>query len=225
MRSVINFREGDEVMQFSTVILAAGSGSRCDLGYNKMFYPIEENQTIIEKTVSVFEGVADCSQIVLVINKEDEDKMRELFDERVEYAYGGNTRQASSLNGLAYVRETYVMIHDGARPYVSEYDIMACAHTLESEEACLLVTPLKDTLKRILDGKVIETLPREQMFHALTPQCFKTTLIKRCLGISLQEGIVITDDASAVELCSSVNVVPVLGDDHNIKITTKADLK
>lgn len=211
-------------MKFSTVILAAGSGSRCDLGYNKMFYPINPNQTIIEKTVSVFEQVTSCTQIILVINQGDESQMRELFGERVEYAYGGQTRQASSLSGLANVQEDYVMIHDGARPYVDEQDIMACARTLENYDACLLVTPLKDTLKRVIDGKVIETLPREQMVHALTPQCFKTTLIKTCLEKSLLNHITVTDDASAVELCSEVKVVAVLGNERNIKITTKADL-
>ena len=222
---VVRLRKGCGWMEFSVVILAAGTGSRCDLGYNKMLYPIEGNQTIIEKTVAVFENIKECKQIVLVINKKDEEIMKNLFHERVEYAYGGPTRQESSLSGLSKVGCEIVMIHDGARPYVSERSIYDCLLTLQSYSACLLMIPVKDTIKRVNDKGKIETLNREEIFQAQTPQGFKTELIQYALKRSIDLGISISDDASAIELCTDRAIAIVLGDDSNYKITSKADLK
>ena len=88
-------------MKYSAMILAAGSGQRCGLGYNKLLYRFEDGETILEKSVRAFERQADCEQIILVISEGDEEIIRSLFGNRVEYVYGGASRQDSSLNGLA----------------------------------------------------------------------------------------------------------------------------
>lgn len=212
-------------MKYSAMILAAGSGERCGLGYNKLLYKFKDGETILEKSVLAFERQKDCTQIVLVISQRDEAQIRELFKDRVEYVLGGATRQDSSLNGLSAVTNEYVMIHDGARPYVSETEIQACASKLESCDACLLMVPAKETIKVVENGCVVNTPNRERLMIAQTPQCFKTSLIKSCTLKAKAEGIAVTDDASIIEACCDTRVEVVLGGYANSKVTTPEDLQ
>lgn len=212
-------------MKYSVMILAAGSGERCGLGYNKLLYKFKDGETILEKSVQVFERQKDCMQIVLVISPKDEAQIRELFKDRVEYVLGGATRQDSSLNGLSAVKCDYVMIHDGARPYVSEKEIQACAKRLETCDACLLMVPAKETIKVVENGRVVNTLKRETLMMAQTPQCFKTSLIQACTLKAKAEGLAVTDDASIVEACSDTAVEVVIGSYTNRKVTTREDLQ
>lgn len=208
---------------YSAVILAAGSGTRLGLGYNKLLYNLDE-QTIIEKTVSVFEKDIDCKEIILVISKNDEETMKTIFKERVSYVFGGSTRQESSYNGVSHANQEIVMIHDGARPYVSQQELDACKKEMQISEACLLMVPVKDTIKVVRNG-VVETTPnRSTLMAALTPQCFKKSLICECLEKAMNSTETFSDDASVVEKMSDVPVHVVLGEYSNIKITTKEDL-
>lgn len=208
---------------YSAVILAAGSGTRLGLGYNKLLYKLDD-QTIIEKTVSVFEKDIDCKEIILVISKNDEQVMKDIFKNRVSYVFGGSTRQESSYNGVSHATQEIVMIHDGARPYVSQKELDSCKKQMMLSDACLLMVPVKDTIKVVKDG-IVETTPnRSTLMAALTPQCFKKTLICDCLERAMRSLDSFSDDASVVEKMSDVPVHVVLGEYSNIKITTKEDL-
>lgn len=211
-------------MKFSAVILGAGSGTRCGLGYNKLLHQTT-GKTILEQTVEVFEKKSECDQIVLVISSKDEEVMKEIFQNRVTYVIGGATRLDSSVHGLEAVTNEYCMIHDGARPYVSHQEIDACLKALETYDACLLMVPVKDTIKVVEKGKVVSTPNRSTLMAALTPQCFKTTLIKQCLKQAQDDQKIFSDDASVVEAYSDVEIHVVEGSYANIKITTKEDLK
>lgn len=208
---------------YSAVILAAGSGTRLGLGYNKLLYKIDD-KTIIEKTVNVFKKDIDCKEIILVISKDDEYSMKKLFGNSVIYTFGGATRQQSSYNGVSQVNEEFVMIHDGARPYVSLKELEGCKQCLKENDACLLMVPVKDTIKFVENGIVKTTPNRNNLMAALTPQCFKTNLIKECLEKAMNSTETFSDDASVVEKMSNTSVHVVLGEYSNIKITTKEDL-
>ena len=208
---------------YSAVILAAGSGTRLGLGYNKLLYEID-GKTIIERTVNVFKKDYDCKEIILVISKNDEYSMKKLFENTVKYVYGGATRQESSYNGVNQATYEHVMIHDGARPYVSPKELDACKKALETSDACLLMVPVKDTIKFVENGVVKTTPNRSNLMAALTPQCFKTSLIKKCLEKAMNSTETFSDDASVVEKMSNIEVHVVLGEYSNIKITTKEDL-
>lgn len=210
-------------MKYSAVILAAGSGTRLGLGYNKLLYQLE-NETIIEKTVHVFEKDEDCKEIILVISKTDEENMQALFQNRVHFVYGGATRQESSYNGVSQAHEEIVMIHDGARPYVSQTELDRCKETMKNHQACLLMVPVKDTIKVVQHHCVINTPERSSLMAALTPQCFNRELICDCLKKAMGSENVFSDDASVVEKLSDVTVCVVEGEYSNIKITTKEDL-
>ena len=178
----------------------------------------------IEKTVDVFEKDIDCKEIVLVISKNDEPVMKDLFGNRVLYVFGGATRQESSYNGVSHASQEIVMIHDGARPYVSQKELDACKKKMLECDACLLMVPVKDTIKVVKDGIVVNTPNRNTLMAALTPQVFKKQLICDCLEKAMHSTETFSDDASVVEKMSDIPVHVVIGEYSNIKITTKEDL-
>lgn len=215
--------EKEDVMKYSAVILAAGSGSRMNMGYNKLLYRLDQ-QTIIEKTVNVFENDPACSQILLVLSQTDMKAMNEIFHDRVEYVLGGTQRMESSYAGVTHAKEKIVMIHDGARPYVSLKELKDCLQTMETHRACLLMVPVKDTIKVVKDNVVVSTPQRSDLMAALTPQCFEKDLICDCLTKAMHSDQIFSDDASVVEAFSDEPVQVVLGSYANKKITTKEDL-
>lgn len=213
-------------MNYSVVICAAGSGTRMKLGYNKVYAKLSDGRSILDTTINCFSSDEDCKQIVVVTDSEEFMKEHAYhLDGKVILAKGGNTRQESVCNGLSCVSEEVVMIHDGARPFLKKESIESIKKTLEKEDACLLMVPCKDTIKKVVDGYVVETYDRSTLMNAQTPQAFKTDLILRCMKQAIQEGYTGTDDASLVEKYSDVKVKAIEGDYENIKITTPEDLK
>ena len=214
-------------MNYSVIVLAAGRGSRTNLDYNKVFYTFENGQTVLNKSLSVFLSDEDCKQVVLVCADYEKEYVSEhySYDTRIQIVQGGKTRQDSVYNGLQVVNQDYVMIHDGARPFVEEKWISDLKHTLETESACLLMVPSVDTTKIVVDGYVKESLERKLVYHAQTPQCFKTGLIKECHQLAKNKQVQATDDAQLVEWFSDVKVKVVLSCFTNKKITLPEDLK
>lgn len=213
-------------MKYSAVIVAAGVGQRMKLGFNKAYAKLSTGKTIIETTVEVFLQDPDCKQIVLVTDMEDPySKQLAAQYGRLVVARGGATRQESVYSGLKGTLCDYVLIHDGARPYVSLELIERIKMALETEKAALLAISSKDTVKRVKDGYVLETYPRSELMLAQTPQGFETDLILECYKKAKKEGYLATDDASLVEYYSDVPVKIVEGSPSNFKITTPDDLR
>lgn len=213
-------------MKYSAVIVAAGVGQRMKLGFNKAYAKLSTGKTIIETTVEVFLQDPDCKQIVLVTDMEDPySKQLSAQYGRLVVARGGATRQESVYSGLKGTLCDYVLIHDGARPYVSLELIERIKRALETEKAALLAISSKDTVKRVKDGYVLETYPRSELMLAQTPQGFEIDLILECYKKAKKEGYLATDDASLVEYYSDVPVKIVEGSPSNFKITTPDDLR
>ena len=212
-------------MDYSVVMPCAGIGKRMGLGYNKLLFKLND-QTVLENTINIFIQDPKCKQIVLVISKEDEESIQPMIhSDKIITTYGGKERQDSVYNGLIKVNQDHVLIHDGARPYLKQTSIDALLQKLEECDACLLMVKAKDTMKRVIDGKVIETLNRDEMWNARTPQAFKTSLVVQAHQKAKEENYLGTDDASLVEKYSEQSVYVVEGDYNNIKITTIEDLK
>lgn len=211
-------------MNYSAIVLCAGKGSRSGLTYNKMLYRFK-NKTVYEMSMEIFLNDERCKQIVVVTKEEELDDLKKLISsKKIDYVFGGKERQDSVYNGLQVVKEDYVLIHDGARPYLKKENIDDILECLNKNDACLLVVPVKDTIKVCIDGNIVKTLPREQLVQAQTPQAFKTELIKRCYQKGKDENYIATDDASLVEYFENTEVKAVLGSYSNIKITTPDDL-
>ena len=215
---------GSENMNYSAIVLCAGKGSRSGLNYNKMLYRFK-NKTVYEMTREIFLNDERCKQIVVVTKEEELDDLKKLISsKKIDYVFGGKERQDSVYNGLQVVKEDYVLIHDGARPYLKKENIDDILECLNKNDACLLVVPVKDTIKVCIDGNIVKTIPREQLVQDQTPQAFKTELIKRCYQKGKDKNYIATDDASLVEYFENIEVKAVLGSYSNIKITTPDDL-
>lgn len=214
-------------MNYSVIILAAGKGSRTNLDYNKVFYTFEDGQSVLTKSLSVFLSDDQCKQVVVVCADYEKEYVLEnyTYDSRIQVVTGGSTRQDSVFNGLQVIDQDYVMIHDGARPFVKKEWICALKKTLETEDACLLMVASVDTTKIVVDGYVKESLERKLVYHAQTPQCFKTKLIQKCHALAKEKHVQATDDAQLVEWYSDVPVKVVLSSFTNKKITLPEDLK
>lgn len=214
------------MMEYSAVIVAAGSGSRVGLGYNKMLFKLKNGNTILEETMHIFEKDRRCKEIVVVASKQDKEAFSKLCKEdHILLVEGGATRQESVWNGLQKVHYPYVMIHDGARPWLPMDCIDRIVETLESARACLLMVPVKDTIKVVENGVVKHTPQRSTLWQAQTPQAFSTQDIVNAYKEANRLGVQATDDAQIMELCGNEDVIVVEGSYENQKVTTIEDLK
>ena len=211
-------------MKYSVVIPCAGKGRRMGLDENKIFQYIG-TKMIIERAVSEFVMDPECMQIILVHSIEDEERIKKIFrGEKFYFTIGGEERLNSVYAGLQIVSESIVLIHDGARPYVTSSCIHSVLQALETNKAAICGVRVKDTIKIVKDGVIVETPARENLWQAQTPQGFDTDLLLRVYEKALVNQVKATDDASLVEMLSSEKVKMIEGEYSNIKITTMEDL-
>lgn len=211
-------------MDYSVIIVAAGSSTRSKLSYNKVFYKID-NIPIIVLSSRHFINDDRCKKVYIVCKNEEIHQFKELFAnvDKVDYVIGGNTRQESVSNALKNVESEYVLIHDGARPFVSKNIIDNIVTSLESYNAVIPVISLTDTVKIVKDNIVVKTLNRDELKCVQTPQGFKTSIIK--LAHQKSDTKIFTDDSSMVEELLNEKVYTIDGDYSNIKFTIKDDFK
>ena len=209
---------------YSVVVLCAGKGTRTGLDYNKMLYQFN-GKTVYEMTLEIFLNDNKCKQVVVVTSEEEREEFVKLIDDnRIVFTTGGKERQDSVYNGLKLTTSKYVFIHDGARPYVKQEHLDKLLECLKEHKACLLMVPCKDTIKKVVDGKVIETLERSKLMQAQTPQAFHSDIVKTAYQKGIESGYQATDDAQMVEVFTNEEVYAVVGDYENKKITTPEDL-
>lgn len=213
-------------MNYSVIIVANGTGSRMNLGFNKVYAKLKDGKTILRHSLELFINDKECKDIIVVTSADD---FHEAWDEfwpgKIMIARGGATRQESVFNGLEIAREDYVLVHDAARPYLEKNDLEALKDTLNNHEACILGVPCKDTIKKVKEGAIEETYIREELYAAQTPQAFKRELLVKCYKKAMEDNYLGTDDSSLVERYSKTKVKLVVGSYTNIKITTEDDLR
>lgn len=211
-------------MNYSVILLCAGSGKRTGLTYNKIFYKWKD-KTVYEMTINTFLDDDKCKQVIVVTKENEIEELKKLSnDHRIEYTWGGKERQDSVYNGIQLVNNEYVLIHDGARPFVSYENIKELLTCLNTNDACLLMVPCIDTVKEVVNGKVVKTLNRANLMQAQTPQAFKTDLIKDVYKKAIDDNFIATDDSQLVECFSDTEIKYIIGNYDNKKITTKDDL-
>ena len=216
----------------AAIVLAAGRGKRMESDTPKQFLHIE-NEMILEKTLRVFEASSVIDEIILVTGEDWVDFCREEvvakndFKKVSEIVVGGAERYDSVYAGLLACPEAdYVMIHDGARPFVTEAILKRVDEAVREYDAAAAAVPSKDTVKIVDEnGFVVSTPDRRRVFNMQTPQAFNYTLIRGAYEI-LKEGSMagITDDAMVIERSGLGRVKLVMGSYSNIKITTPEDL-
>lgn len=214
---------------YGAIILSAGIGSRMGLGYNKMLYEIN-HEPIVVHTLRKFLKDENCGQLILVVNPTEIDVMKDILikanvsDLRLQIVGGGCERQYSVYNGLQLINHEVVLVHDGARPFVTQRMIDECYKQAMNGNPSIVAVPVKDTIKRVVDGVVVETLERSQMYAIQTPQASPTYLLKQAHEEAKKLEFLGTDEASLIERFTKATVKVVLGDYTNIKLTTPEDL-
>ena len=212
------------------VIVAAGTGSRMNMGINKQFIKLEGKE-IIAYTIEKFYNNSNIEDIVVVV-KEDESEFfkKEILDKynfkNIKIAYGGKERQDSVYNGLKLLDEKcdVVLIHDGARPFVSDKIIDKSIEEAKEHKAIVVGVPVKDTIKVIDNDKnIVDTPNRSVLWAVQTPQTFDDNILIDAYKDAIKNKFYGTDDAMLVERIG-YKVKMLEGSYNNIKITTQEDL-
>lgn len=209
------------------VIVAAGSASRMG-GIDKVMAPLA-GEPMIKRTVRMFQECDAVSEIVVVTRGDLIVPITNLckkYEKVTAVVAGGGSRQESvhlGLNALSG-KVKLAAIHDGARPLVTWQVIDRVIRAGNTYHAAAPAIPVKDTIKTVQGGVVVNTPDRSGLRAVQTPQVFDFDLIRGALKQAIEEEAAITDDCSAVErLGMSVKIVE--GDERNIKVTTPMDLK
>lgn len=212
------------------VIVAAGSGSRMNMGINKQFIKLKDKEIIVY-TLEKFYKHKSIDEIVVVVKEEEEEFFRkEIIDKynfkNIKLAYGGKERQNSVYNGLKLLDKKcdIVLVHDGARPFISEKLIDNCIEEAKNHNAVVVGVPVKDTIKVINeDNDIVDTPERSKLWAVQTPQTFNYDVLVKSYEDAFENNFYGTDDAMLVERIG-YKVKMIEGSYNNIKITTQEDL-
>ncbi|MEM8552472.1 MAG: bifunctional 2-C-methyl-D-erythritol 4-phosphate cytidylyltransferase/2-C-methyl-D-erythritol 2,4-cyclodiphosphate synthase [Pseudomonadota bacterium] len=207
------------------IVLAAGRGTRLGAQTPKQFLAVG-GKSVVARAIDAFLRNERVRRVVVAIGEEDEDVFSAAIGPRagrLTSVVGGDTRQASvaaALEALSGDPPRKVLIHDGARPFLSQAIIGRVIDALDAHAAVIPGVPVADTLKRVEAGAVCETVDRSGLFQAQTPQGFLFGPLKDAHALSTQA---LTDDAGVMEAAGHA-VVVVAGERGNFKITTQDDL-
>lgn len=209
------------------VIVAAGNASRMG-GIDKVMAELG-GMPMIARTVKAYQESNVISEIVVVTRPDLIMKITGMcgkFDKVKAVVAGGDSRQASVALGISALsnKVKLVAIHDGARPLITDAVIDRTVRAAHTYGAAAPAVAVKDTIKVVRGGVVVDTPDRAALQAVQTPQVFDIDLLRGALKKAAQDGAAVTDDCSAVErLGMSVKIVE--GDERNIKVTTPMDLK
>jgi 2-C-methyl-D-erythritol 4-phosphate cytidylyltransferase len=210
------------------ILVAAGRGAR--MGRDKLFLHVAD-KPVIAHTWGQFDATRFIDEIVLVVREGTEKNFlavakRFQFRKKFQIVVGGAERQDSVWNGLQAVPEgtEIVVIHDAARPCVSEELIAATIKSAEETGAAVAAHPVTDTIKESADGRLIQrTLDRTKLWGMETPQTFRVDVIRRAISAARAKKQVFTDDTAACELIGQpVRLVSSIA--PNPKVTVPGDV-
>ena len=227
-----------ESKMIAAVCLAAGQGKRMESKVQKQYLLIED-KPVLYYALKAFQD-SPVEEVVLVVGAGEEEYCQKEIVEHYGFTKvkaivaGGKERYHSVFNGLQAVGNAdYVLIHDGARPFLTQEIIARCIEGAKEYKACVAGMPVKDTIKLADDEQNIESTPeRSKVWMIQTPQAFEYSLIKEAYTILIEQeekgvktSIPVTDDAMVVEYFLNQKVHLVYGSYENIKITTPEDMR
>jgi 2-C-methyl-D-erythritol 4-phosphate cytidylyltransferase len=211
------------------VLVAAGRGERMGAGRAKAFLPLA-GRALLLRAAEAFEAAPEVAAIVAVVPADEQRAARDLLAplrKVTAVVAGGATRQDSVRAGLEALPSAFdgiVLVHDAARALIEPALIASVVRAAAETGAAIPVLPLVDTIKRVRDGAVGETLDRSELAAAQTPQGVRRALLQEALDEAARKGITVTDEAMAVEHLGR-RVAAVVGSPRNLKITTPHDLR
>lgn len=225
-----NFQARGYVVKNYAVILASGSGKRFGSDLPKQFAQIN-GKTLIELSVEAFEQCLFIDSIILVVNSQYKQKILDIINNNnykkiLKIVEGGKERKDSSYNGVFAIEddEANVLIHDCARPFVTQDIIERCVKALDSHNAVTTAIKSSDTVVVVKNDLLVEIPDRSTLRRVQTPQGFKLSLIKKAHLLSANDSN-FTDDCGLILKNSLSDVFVVEGSESNIKVTYPEDIK
>ncbi len=215
-------------MQDEVVLPAAGSGKRMGAGQNKLFLKLLKKPILIH-TLEVFQQDPFCTGIWLAVKPEERIYIQELLDEyRITKVKGlpdgGAERQHSVHSCMKEMEQVdIVLVHDAARPFITHAIIANLVQSAHDFGAAIAGVRAKDTMKKVRNGVIEETVDRDSLWMIQTPQAFRYDLIVEAEDVAEKVGFLGTDEAMLVErLGHTVHIVE--SSYENVKMTTQEDL-
>jgi 2-C-methyl-D-erythritol 4-phosphate cytidylyltransferase len=210
------------------VIVAAGKGER--YGASPKVLENAAGKPLVWWSIEAGARSACVTEIIVVVGEHTAAPIEDLvvggsWPLSVQCTMGGSRRQDSVALGVARCGGScdVILVHDAARPLVTPDLFDACARAASTHGAAIVAAPVTDTLKRAADGTILETVPRDALWGAQTPQGFRRELLVDTIAKAAASGDSFTDEASMLEACGiPVRIVP--GPRTNIKVTHREDL-
>ena len=218
--------------QTVAVVLGGGAGHRFGAAMPKQLLTLG-GTTLVERCVAAFGSAPGVDKVLLVMPAAYTAEAKKLVGEQVsDIIEGGVTRSDSVRNALAYLllrhppESTGVLFHDAARPLVTQQIIADCVAALQVHDAAGTAIPTSDTIVVANDGVLSHCPPRETLFRAQTPQCFRLSVIAKAHKLAAADpAFTPTDDCGVVlRYLPDVPVHIVRGSESNIKVTYPGDL-
>lgn len=224
-------------MKVSVILPAAGLGTRMGrtapekAGTSRKQFMLLEGSPILLHTIRKFVDTPEVAEIVVALRAEDIGWVGDLlaaerFPKPVRLVEGGDSRQESVEHALATLGPgtDLVAVHDAVRPFIESPVLeKVFAEAAETGAAIVGIVPV-DTVKQVHRNKIRQTIPRERLVMAQTPQVFRFELLKEAFAKAREDNFTGTDESSLVERLDQVEVSVVMGSDRNIKITKPSDM-
>ena len=219
----------NERLSTVALIVAAGRGNRAGRGKPKQYRDMPDGSggSVLARSIAAFADNDAISRVCVAIHNDDVKLYKKLINscnnlDKLFYVFGGDDRQASVLNGLNALADGQpqrVFIHDAARPFVSRALIARCLDNFADTDGVIPALPVTDTLKKAINGEIIETVPRDGLYRSQTPQLFDFAKLLKAHKAAPQG---MTDDAAVAEQ-AGLRVCIIDGEAQNIKLTTEED--
>mgnify|MGYP000266295697 FL=1 len=214
------------------LVLAGGTGTRLGADIPKQYIEVR-GKMIIDYCLETMEHSNDIAEVWIVADEMWREHIKKV-DKFKGYACPGRNRQLSIYNGLKAIEESLtgeekevnVLIHDAARPFLTEKLISECVKAIEGHDGVLPVLPMKDTVYYSEDGKVISSLiNRDKLYAGQAPELFRLQPYIQANQALLPDKILLVNGSTEPAIMAGMDIVMIPGDENNYKITTKTDMK
>jgi len=212
------------------IILAGGTGTRLGANIPKQYIEVQ-GKMIISYVLDVFENMKEIDTIWVVANEDWREAITGSAGQKLKgFSAPGANRQLSIWNGLQDIsefasKEDVVIIHDAARPLVSEQLLRNCIEACKEHDGALPVLPMKDTVYLGEDGKISALLDRSKVFAGQAPEAFLYGKYWKANEALIPEKIMGINGSTEPAIMAGMDVALVEGEEINFKITTAADLE
>ena len=213
----------------SVIMVSAGKSTRMKSDENKVLLNLN-NKPLIYYSIKCFQDCKEIDEIIIVTKKQDIELINQIkqkynFNKITKIVEGGPRRQDSVFNGLKEINNKgIVLIHNGCNPFVKNSEILKCINNAKQHDASVCAFPVKDTIKKVENDFVEETIDRSNLWQMQTPQAIKFDILIKAYDNAIKNNLEVTDDVSLVEHIGLKPKITICSYE-NIKITTQEDLK